>query len=324
MIDIRYSDDINLSQLHAKICLEIDDKDLVLEFIQKVSDLLVVYEYLKPKTDIHKPMIYGKKVQKSIPSTTNVDKINIHRRMIVIARYLRIANRYCEISVIHIPSSNNLDICAECGSILVKEGDYSICKSCGIVEYDTESSEFKSYSGNASYYNDIDIKDDSMLHAILVLQGKQTKIPPKESIDKIIAYCKQKNIPIEKLSIFSLHNIMQSINLKEFYVSINYIYSKIMCISPPNISAHEDMLLKKYRKMYEFAGNILRSNKNSSPRDILLLQSMLQMEGIKVDKKYFTEIRTPSVRESYNGTLKDACSKLKSLFPDEKWDFIPL
>jgi hypothetical protein len=315
-MEVKYKDDLNIVNLHVKICNQLDsDKKIIFE--QKTSELLQVYRYLQPQ--VTQPLIFGKRIEEKIE--TSEDKKKIKQRLIVIARYLQIANRFININITRIKQSNEI-LCEECLGPLERNGGYITCKICGIIECDIDSIDTCYYNNKRDQKENP--KEETMLQAILLLQGKQKKIPPQECLDKIINYCNEKKKSIEKLTIFSMYNIMQILELKEYYVYINYIYHKITGEKLPDIKEYEDKILHRYNLLYKDVSHIIKTNKSSAPRNIILLRSLLEMEGVKIPNEFFPPIKTQSVKESYNMTMKMACLHMQTMYPEQNWKFIPI
>jgi len=337
-IDVKYKDDLNLGNVHNKVLMKIGDKDKRDEYSNKVRELLFVYDKLKPSAEA-KPqvMVFGMHNASNVKQRelSFSDKKIIMQRSIVISRYLAIAKRYATINVTKI-SSDTIDMnnmCHECGALLDFGDNYVTCTNaeCGFIESNIDTSNAPSGTKHAPSTasggcDDIhEAKEESILQAILLLQGKQKKKPPEDCFTKINDYCEKKRINKSTLTIFAIRNMLQQLELNDYYIYINYIYGRVTGKKCPDIKEHEDTVIERYKLLYKHAAHLIRTNKTGGmPRDIILLRSLLQMEGIQVPSEFFPEIKTMSVKEDYNISMRNACNELQRIYPDMNWSFKPI
>lgn len=322
VISVKFHENLNLTSLHEKVLAEISDPEKRTSVSERAKEFLMVYEYLKPK-EVKQPIVFGKKHSEAKP-LSSVDRKRINQRITIAWRYLRIVGKYVKLDIVHVKSAAE-DACPECGGITEQVDDAIVCTECGVGEYDVECTpSHRGGGGSSSAWKKSETKDNTMLNAILLFQGKQKKLPPRECFDKIRAHCEKKSIRLDKLSLFALQNIMQTLELKDYYTFRNYIFSELTGKPCPDISQHESAILERCNTLFDEAGHLIRSNKKSDPRVSIILRLLLEMEGVHIDACWFPEIKTPSVRESFNLTMKNACNHVQSLHPDQNWTFVPI
>jgi hypothetical protein len=332
MIKAMYKDDLNLISLHQKIVKHLSGAALD-AFETETRELLTVYrDHLAPKTRNTTAVVFGMKpssLSVSQKQLTPAERQVLQQRSVVIARYLRLANKHLPSGTLEVTKTNNPSLrtcCSDCGGTTVEEGDgCMVCEMCGLGEYPSTlsggSESTQSGGGNSGKKNNTDT--DGILEAMLLFQGKQRKTPPKECIDKIQEYCDSRGIT-SRLNLFSLHSILEELNLKGHYTHINYIWSKVTKKPCPDIHEYEDAILSRYQTIYRDASHLIQSDKGSFPRDIMLLRTLLLAEGVNVSESFFPEVKTSAVREAYNATMKSCFAYLKQLHKDQKWIYVPI
>lgn len=326
MIDVSYQGDLNINHIYEKIKQNIKCDKKRQEYLDDVRELLEFYNYLKqsdaPVGPNNHMAIFGQK-EEFIENNPEENKRNM-RKLIIISRFLEISKFYHPINVKKLHNTKIQNICFDCGGIReLIDDEFIICKNCDSFTRDVDTTKYsfnEPQTFTSSNKSVSRLKEESMVQTILAFQGKQTKIPLKQDIEKIEQFINKKSFIRDKLTVYHIRSILQELKLVTYYNSTNYIHMIITNKPCPEIKDYEDRILERHRILLEEV-----KNKNiSTPRDILLLRSFLQMEGFKCNSDYFSEVKTSSVRDEFNMNMKNICREIQKKNPNQNWKFVPI
>jgi len=204
--------------------------------------------------------------------------------------------------------SYNIDGCMECGSTLtsIDEG-LETCNSCGHVSpviddshtfKDSERVSASVKTNNANYTH--------FVEAVKQFQGEPVTIPSVFD-DKWNTWRVKHNIKQKDITKNQVYMFLEQEGFSEFYEHINYLYSKITRIPPPDIHHLEPKLFPLYKQAMEAysaikdtidTGDITRKRKSSLIVNFIL-QELLRLLGYKLRSDDFFMLKTDAKRREH-------------------------
>lgn len=255
----------------------------------------------------------------------------LEERILVIKKYLELANRYCTVNVKWIPHKGCV-LCEQCGFPI--DGDY--CSNCDMA-VSKDSLTRSSISKKPSQYNTV----TNFMKFVISLMGEQNASPFAEVIADMDRACRDKSLQdvyytsseIKRMEMTST-GIRGPYNMKDFVKLL-----KLSGHSNRNDDKH--LIIRSYwgwklynvtkiiATIYKLVTSIHDIYKKIRPNDSMINREYLCYKifqwfpndlGLLLTQDQFSIIKTPKILTGYEADMKEICDILN----DTRYPFIAL